>query len=261
MKFNYVFQGDRTQPVILFLHGFMGDCRDFNAVIRHLPEFCCLAVDLPGHGQTEVGQDSNYQMENIALRLTELLTQLQIEQCILVGYSMGGRIALYLTIHFPQFFRGTVLESASPGLATKLERDRRIVRDSQLSDRLETESLADFLNRWYSNPLFKSFRTHPNYQQAISCRLQNNPAKLAKSLRSHGLGKQPSLWARLREVERPLMLVTGELDPKFQAINQKMLDFFPQAHLVVVEDSGHNVHFEHSAKYSQLLTNFIADCC
>ena len=264
MKFNYIFHGDRerdrTQPIVLFLHGFMGDCHDFDGAIEYLSEFCCLVVDLPGHGQTEVEQDSDYQMENIALGLTELLTKLQIERCILVGYSMGGRIALYLTIYFPQFFLGTVLESASPGLATKLERDRRIVRDLQLSDRLETESFADFVNRWYDNSLFRSFRIHPNYQQAIYRRLQNDPIELAKSLLSCGLGQQPSLWARLTEIKPPLLLIVGELDLKFRAINQKMFDFAPQARLAMVENSGHNVHFEHPVKFCQLFKDFAADC-
>lgn len=258
MKFHYIFHGNRTQPVILFLHGFMGDCHDFDGAIEHLSEFCCLTVDLPGHGRTEVRQDSDYQMENIALGLIELLTQLQIERCILVGYSMGGRIALYLTIHFPQFFIGTVLESASPGLATKLERDRRIIRDLRLSDRLETESFTDFLDRWYANPLFESFIIHPNYQKAIYFRLQNDPLKLAKSLRGCGLGQQPSLWERLPEIERLLMIV-GELDSKFCSINQKMFDLAPQAYLTIVENSGHNVHFEHPVKYSQLLKDFAAN--
>jgi len=258
-QFNYVIEGDRTQPVILFLHGFMGDCHDFEAVIDRLPEFCCLAVDLPGHGQTEVRQ-IDYQMEHMASGLTELLRELKIDRCILVGYSMGGRIALYLTVHFPQFFWGTVLESASPGLADRSERDRRIARDLLLSERLETEDFADFLDFWYANPLFESFRTHPHYQQAILRRLQNNPAQLAKSLRGHGLGSQPSLWGYLAEIERPLLLVVGELDPKFWAIALKMRNITDKARLVMVENSGHNVHFEHSAKFSQLLKDFVVGC-
>jgi len=237
----------------------MGDCRDFEAVIDCLPEFCCLAVDLPGHGQTKVSHDSSYQMEQTASGLIELLTALEIERCILVGYSMGGRLALYLTIHFPQFFVATVLESASPGLATVAERESRIARDSRLSDRLESVSLSSFLQQWYSNPLFESFRTHPNYQQAISRRLQNNPLKLAKSLRGCGLGKQPSLWEHLAAIEQPTLLTVGELDSKFREINQMMLARLPQARLRVIKHSGHNVHFEHPAIFGRLLKNFAAD--
>lgn len=259
-RFNYIWHGDRTQPIILFLHGFMGDCRDFEAVINHLPEFCCLTVDLPGHGLTEVERDSRYQMANTARGLIQLLRELEIDSCILVGYSMGGRIALYLTINFPHFFRGTVLESASPGLATQSARDRRIDWDLQLSERLTTSDLTSFLASWYANPLFDSFRNHPRYQAAITRRLQNNPARLAKSLQNIGLGRQPSLWGRLAAIDRSLLLIVGDKDYKFTEIAQKMLCSLPDASLSVVQNSGHNVHFEQPREFSQLLKDFILDC-
>lgn len=236
----------------------MGDCHDFAQVITNLSEFCCLSVDLPGHGQTRVQQDSDYQMSNVALALIELLDELNIKQCILVGYSMGGRIALYLAIHFPQYFQGVILESASPGLSNQLERDRRLVQDLKLAEQLESSNLADFIQQWYSQPLFRSFVQHPNYQKAIARRLGNDPDKLAKSLRFIGLGAQPSLWNRLGEIQVPLLLIVGELDAKFVKLNQLMAQNCFQARLQIVARTGHNVHFEHSDLFSSLLKHFIA---
>ena len=256
-RFNYVIQGDRRQPVILFLHGFMGDCHDFNQVIDSLPNYCCVMVDLPGHGYTEVKQDANYRMSELAQALTVLLTKLNIRQCILLGYSLGGRIALYLAIHFPQYFYGVILESASPGLATQSERDRRIAKDLQLAQALESVDLVDFIQQWYQNPLFASFVAHPDYQQAIARKLNNNPDKLAKSLRYIGLGQQPNLHHRLSEIQIPLLLIVGELDLKFVNINQTMINSIPNANLTVIDNCGHNVHFEHSAKFSQLVKHFV----
>ncbi|MEN9567328.1 MAG: hypothetical protein RLZZ69_2524, partial [Cyanobacteriota bacterium] len=221
-QFYYILKGDRRQPTILFLHGFMGDCHDFDPVISQLGQFCCLTVDLPGHGQTKVQQDSDYQMSNVALALIKLLVELDIKQCILVGYSMGGRIALYLAIHFPQYFQGAILESASPGLPSQLERDRRIVHDSKLAEQLESVDFADFIQQWYSNNLFTSFVQHPDYQKAIAKKLCNDPYKLAKSLRFNGLGIQPSLWENLAEIQISLLLIVGELDTKFVKIDRMM---------------------------------------
>ncbi|MGL5834191.1 MAG: 2-succinyl-6-hydroxy-2,4-cyclohexadiene-1-carboxylate synthase [Waterburya sp.] len=245
---------------MLFLHGFMGDCHDFAQVSDSLSDFCCLIVDLPGHGQTKVQQDSNYQMSNVALALIELLGELNIKQCILVGYSMGGRIALYLAIHFPQYFQGVILESTSPGLSNQLERDRRLVQDLKLAEQLESLNLADFIQQWYSQPLFSSFVQHPNYQEAIARRLGNDPYKLAKSLHFMGLGTQSSLWNRLGEIQVPLLLIVGELDPKFVKLNQLMAQDCLQARLQIVASTGHNVHFEHSAQFSSLIKHFIASC-
>jgi 2-succinyl-6-hydroxy-2,4-cyclohexadiene-1-carboxylate synthase len=256
-QFHYMVKGDRRQPTILFLHGFMGDCHDFAQVINNLREFCCLTVDLPGHGQTKVRQDSDYQMPNVASAIIKLLVELNIKQCILVGYSLGGRIALYLAIHFPQYFQGVILESASPGLSNQLERDRRLVQDYQLAAQLESSDLADFIQQWYSQPLFTSFVQHPNYQQAIARRLRNNPDKLAKSLRFIGLGTQPNLWNSLEKLQLPLLLIVGELDAKFVMINRMMAQSYPQASLQLVDGAGHNVHFEHPTKFYELLKLFI----
>ncbi|NJK56697.1 MAG: 2-succinyl-6-hydroxy-2,4-cyclohexadiene-1-carboxylate synthase [Pleurocapsa sp. SU_5_0] len=236
----------------------MGDCHDFAQVISNLGEFCCLTVDLPGHGQTTVQQDSDYQMSNVAQAVVQLLIELNIKQCILVGYSMGGRIALYLAIHFTQHFQGVILESATPGLSSQLERDRRIAQDLKLAEQLESLNLADFIQQWYSKPLFASFVGHSDYPQAIARRLCNDPYKLAKSLRLIGLGTQPSLWKSLPKIQIPLLLIVGELDTKFVQINQMMTNSCPQASLQIANNTGHNVHFEDPFKFSQLLKDFIA---
>ncbi|WP_255413968.1 2-succinyl-6-hydroxy-2,4-cyclohexadiene-1-carboxylate synthase [Pleurocapsa sp. CCALA 161] len=243
---------------MLFLHGFMGNCDDFAQVISNLEEFCCLMVDLPGHGQTTVQQDSDYQMPNVAQALVQLLIALNIKQCILVGYSMGGRIALYLAIHFTQYFQGVILESASPGLSIQLERDRRIAQDLKLAEQLETSDLADFIQQWYGKPLFASFVGHSDYPQAIARRLCNDPYKLAKSLRLIGLGIQPSLWKSLPKIQIPLLLIVGELDTKFVQINQMMANSCPHATLQSANNTGHNVHFEDPFQFTQLLKDFIA---
>lgn len=255
-KFNYVLHGDRHQPLILLLHGFMGDCRDFARSIPHLKGFCCLTVDLPGHGQTKNGDNIDDQMPQVAQALIDLLVELQITRCIVVGYSMGGRIALYLAVYFPQYFYGAVLESASPGLASESERDRRRRQDEQLAQQLESGDLKDFIQRWYANPLFASFVQHPDAFQAIARRLDNDPKHLAKSLRNLGLGTQPSLWDSLSAIQIPLLLIVGELDRKFVKLNRAIADACTQAELKVVLNSGHNVHFEQPIKFSQLLTGF-----
>ena len=262
-QFNYVIYGDRQKQVIFFLHGFMGNCHDFLPVIdcdprrRHrLPEFCCLVVDLPGHGKTAVKQDCNYSMANTAFALIKLLRELDIRQCLLVGYSMGGRLALYLTVYYPQYFQGVILESASPGLKTQLERNRRIEQDLKLAKRLESQDFSLFLQQWYSNPLFASFVRHPDYNTAIASRLNNNPCKLAKSLLFMGLGVQPSLWKDLPNIKIPMLLLVGALDPKFVEINREVASLSPQSKLCIVKDVGHNIHFERPAELVRIIRSF-----
>ena len=259
-RFNYLLLGDRQKPIALFLHGFMGSCEDFKEIASLLEEnFCCLLIDLPGHGNTEVDRDACYQMSEVARGIIELLTQLAIEQCFLVGYSMGGRLALYLAIHFPRYFAKVVLESASPGLETQAARDIRNEQDLKLVNKLETTDFSLFLHQWYSKPLFTSFKAHPHYDRAIALRLNNDPQQLAKSLRYMGLGRQPCLWQNLETNRIPLLLIVGELDRKFVAIAQRVAYLSISSRLEIVENTGHNVHFEHPVFFAGLLNNFWQD--
>ena len=133
-KFNYSFKVNKEKPIIIFLHGFMGNIHEFDEAIKLLfNDFSYLTIDLPGHGKTQVlGDDECYTMASTAQAIISLLDKLNINQCYLIGYSMGGRLALYLTLHFPQRFIKVVLESASPGLATEIKRLARIKSDAQI---------------------------------------------------------------------------------------------------------------------------------
>ena len=258
-KFHYSFRGDRAKPLILFLHGFMGDSHEFNEVISLLSDpFCYLTVDLPGHGRTKVmGGEECYTMSNTAHALINLLDQLNVKQCFLVGYSMGGRLALYLTLHFPQRFSRIVLESASPGLKTQGDRLERIQRDFELAKRLEECNFSTFLANWYIQPLFASLKNHQNFDSLKQTRLQNNPFELAKSLRNLGTGCQPSLWDKLKNNKNPLLLLVGEYDAKFIAINSEMAKLCPFAQLEIVRNCGHNIHFEDPKTFVENVWSFL----
>ncbi|UBF26395.1 2-succinyl-6-hydroxy-2,4-cyclohexadiene-1-carboxylate synthase [Kovacikia minuta CCNUW1] len=262
MKGRYHFystqQGDPSLPVVLFLHGFMGSGQDFAPVIAHLSnEFCCLTIDLPGHGKTVVeGEDRDYTMSGTAIALVDWLDQHAISQCFLVGYSMGGRLALYLALHFVQRFPRVVLESASPGLKTEQERQQRLQHDRLLAKRLESNFPA-FLHHWYQQPLFQSLQQHPEFKQMVERRSQNRPHELAKSLNNLGTGQQPSLWKLLEQHTEPLLLLVGADDRKFCTINQEMASRCPTAQLEIVPESGHAIHLECPDKFVSFASQFL----
>lgn len=257
-QLHYSLTGNNNNPVILLLHGFMGNGSDFIDVIPLLSrKFYCLTVDLPGHGKTQInGGDEDYAMPNTAKELINLLDILEINKCYLFGYSMGGRLALYLTVCFPWRFEKVILESASPGLKTEEEQSRRITSDFQLANKLETTDFKEFLLNWYKLPLFQSLSTHPNFEKMLQRRLENNPLELAKSLRNLGTGKQPSLWGQLLEVNIPLLLLVGEKDKKFVAINSEMAGLLPVAKMQIIPGSGHNIHLENPLVWVQQILKF-----
>lgn len=219
--------------------------------------FYCILPDLPGHGQT-LSAPGDYTFSATAITLLTLLDHLNISRTHLLGYSMGGRLALYLLCHYPGRFMNTILESASPGLKTSEERKLRIERDEAIAQRLETIPLTDFLLQWYSNPLFASLQARPDLYAAMLKRRQHNrPVALAKALRGFGLGKQNALWHHLPNVERSLLLLVGALDSKFVAINRDMAIQCQSASLKLLEGCGHNAHLENPELYALTVTSFL----
>lgn len=237
----------RTLPPLILLHGWMGSGEDYREVIDRLKSrFNCIAIDLPGHGQTEViGGDLGYDFVNTARGIIQLLDKLTIKQCSIAGYSFGGRLALYLALEFPDRFTKVMLESTSPGLATELDRQTRVIQDWQIIDRLETEPLADFVRDWYRQSLFTGIDNHPNFNELIHRRITTNRANdLIKSLERAGLGMQPYLGDRLKLSDRPISLIVGGLDQKFVDINREIDRECPQTSLKIVPNCSHNIHFQ-----------------
>ncbi|MEM6752447.1 MAG: 2-succinyl-6-hydroxy-2,4-cyclohexadiene-1-carboxylate synthase [Cyanobacteria bacterium P01_C01_bin.38] len=260
-KFHYCFSGNSNRPLILFLHGFMGNIHEFDRAISLLnDDFHCLNIDLPGHGKTQVLDDDCYSMAKTADALINLLDELKIKQCFLVGYSMGGRLALYLTLNFPQYFYKVIVESASPGLSTKEERLERVKRDEQIARKLtrsiEKSDFRTFLDHWYNQPIFGNIKNHPQFEQMIENRLQNNPVELAKSLRLMGTGIQPSLWDKLPENKTHILLLVGENDTKFIDLNTKMAHINDLCKLKIINNTAHNIHLENTLLFVENIRYF-----
>jgi 2-succinyl-6-hydroxy-2,4-cyclohexadiene-1-carboxylate synthase len=180
---------------------------------------------------------------------------------VVLGYSMGGRLALYAALEHPSAFAALVLESASPGLKTEAERAERRAADERLAVMLETDGLAVFVEHWERLPLFASqARIAPEARAAVrERRLRGDAAGWAASLRGMGTGAQPSMWERLGEWAKPTLLLTGRDDAKFTALADAMQAAGLRAEHTVFEAAGHAVHVEQPAAWAARVSAFVRD--
>lgn len=256
---DYTISGDPRRPAILFLHGFMGSRADWADVIPALDErYYCVAPDLPGHGASLGLPPEAYTIEGAAKMLRELLDGLKITRATLVGYSMGGRLALYFALRHPDRCSGLFLESASPGIEDAAERETRRRADEERAKRLESNRFEGFLTDWYRQPLFASLaRREGILERTIEARMRNDPAELARSLRGMGTGYQPSLWNELGDLQVPTLALAGELDEKYVGISARMASLGPRVRAAVVPGAGHNVRLEAPGEYLASLRRFL----
>ncbi|BCJ86309.1 2-succinyl-6-hydroxy-2,4-cyclohexadiene-1-carboxylate synthase [Effusibacillus dendaii] len=245
---------------LLLLHGFTGSSRTWQPHVSCWnPFFRTITVDLIGHGDSDSPHDADrYRMEACVADLLELMNQLQIDRFGLLGYSMGGRVALQLANAAPERVAALVLESASPGIADAAERKARIANDNALADRIERDGILPFIDYWQSIPLFQSQQKLPeDIRKGLrEQRLRNSPAGLANSLRGMGTGMQSPLHDRLQELDMPVLLIAGEWDDKYVSIGHKMNNRLPRSRLEVVPNAGHTVHLEQPDVFDELVLEF-----
>ena len=250
------------RPLVL-LHGFTGCAANWQAHAEQFAsQFTTVRIDLLGHGGSDSPADPElYQMARCVEDLAAVFDHLGLEQAAVLGYSMGGRVALHLAAAYPERVGALILESASPGLADPAERAARVISDEALATRIEHEGLEAFVDYWEHLPLFASQSGLPEATRAAlrTQRLQNNSIGLANSLRGLGVGAQPSLWAQLPTLQIPTLLIAGALDEKFMAIAQQMAAVMPAAKWVSVPNAGHSVHLERPAEFERVVLDWLSE--
>jgi 2-succinyl-6-hydroxy-2,4-cyclohexadiene-1-carboxylate synthase len=252
-----------AHATLVLLHGFTGSAIGWGHIITDLAahNLFIIALDMLGHGQADAPVDAaRYSIEYCQEDILAALNMLDVKrgEAILLGYSMGGRIALYSA--FSGYFRALILESASPGLATATERQQRIASDEALATRIERDGVEAFVDHWESIPLFASQRNLPLEQreELHAQRLTNRALGLANSLRGIGTGRQPELYTRLPALNIPVLLLAGELDNKFCTIAREMASQLLQAHLQIIPNAGHTTHLEQPAAFVTAVSEFCA---
>jgi 2-succinyl-6-hydroxy-2,4-cyclohexadiene-1-carboxylate synthase len=234
-------------PTIVFLHGFTNTGASWTRVIEALGErYRAVTPDIRGHGTAADARPVSLEA------VIEDVGAVAPEEFELVGYSMGGRIALHVALALRERVKRLVLISASPGLASPRERDTRRRVDEQLADGIEKMEIEQFADRWARTPVLADQPPHVA-AAARADRLRNTPAALAAALRGLGTGALPPLWDRLAELTMPVLLIVGGRDERFQAIAVRMAGEMAHAEVAIVAGAGHAVHLENPEEVARLL--------
>jgi 2-succinyl-6-hydroxy-2,4-cyclohexadiene-1-carboxylate synthase len=240
--------GSMPESLVL-LHGFTQTGASWDGVAAELAErYRPLAPDLRGHGSASnaVPVDLGAVLGDIAALAPPAFT--------VVGYSMGGRIALHLALAIPQRIARLVLIGASPGISDPVLRQARRDADERLAQEIERGSIDQFAHRWAQTPVL-SGRPPAVAAAAHADRLRSTPAGLARALRGLGTAALPSLWERLGELAMPVSLIAGERDAKFTDLALRMSAAIAGAEVSIVPGAGHAVHLERPAPVAAIIAS------
>lgn len=252
--------GNASGPAVVFLHGFMGNTKDWRPVIDRMADVClCLAIDLPGHGKsTGMTHKGTYTFVEAASCVVDVMEHTGVAPATVVGYSMGGRLALYVAVRYRRVCSKLVLESATAGILDDKIRRQRMAADEGWAKALEQGRFEDFLRTWYRQPIF-----HPlaENQERLATMVQhrriNDPGELALAMRGLGAGVQPPLWHALPKLVMPVLLLSGQNDAKYGDIHQSMARLLPRGRLAVIIGAGHNAHLEKPSLVASHIKDFV----
>jgi 2-succinyl-6-hydroxy-2,4-cyclohexadiene-1-carboxylate synthase len=172
----------------------------------------------------------------------------------LLGYSMGGRMALHALLEKDHPWQAAVIISAHPGLESEQDRAARRAGDAEWATRALAGNWQEFLDAWNAQPVLGS--TVMRDKQA-SGSLVTRRREIARSFVDWSLGAQERLWERLHEITIPVLWIAGENDPAFLTHARRAVTMMPQATLATAPGAGHRVPWEAETWLSGQVARFL----
>jgi len=175
---------------------------------------------------------------------------------VVVGYSMGGRLALHAAVRDPRAYRALVLLGATPGIENEGRRRSRRAADDELAQWMEHSPIRAVVDHWENQPIFMTQDAALVARQRRG-RLSHDPKRLAALLRATGQGVLPPLWGELDKLRMPVLAVAGERDDKYAQIAERMAQRLPNGRWALIGGAGHAPHLDDPDAFADLLLEFL----
>ena len=246
--------------VVTLLHGFTQRGASWRELAGRLQLPAILTPDLRGHGANPIPPSEPHTMEACTADLIRLWDEAGVERTHLVGYSMGGRLALHVATRHPHRLASLTTIGSHAGLEGTARVGRRLI-DEELATRIETEGMDWFAGHWSSLPLFAGLaRRGPEFVARVEAdRRRNRPEGLAASLRGMGPGAAPPVWEDLGVIACPSLFIAGELDSGYPEHARRMAAAVPAGRALIVAGAGHSTHLEDPEAVAAAIAPHLSD--
>ncbi len=239
----------QPRPALL-LHGFGGDHHDWHRLRPLLAPRPLFTPDLPGHSATPPLATPT--LAGCAHWLNQQLDDAKVARIHLLGYSLGGRIALTFAQLYPERLASLTLEGAHPGLQHAAERQQRQQQDAQWARRFSHEPLGRVWADWYQQPLFADLEATER-QALLAARSKAHGPQLAAMLAGCSLARQQDLRPIIAGLPCPVHYLFGAGDSRYAAIAEALASVAPQLISRAIAAAGHNAHRAQPQEFAAVL--------
>jgi 2-succinyl-6-hydroxy-2,4-cyclohexadiene-1-carboxylate synthase len=227
---------------IYALHGFLGMPKDWD-FFKPMLSVCPISLfsyGIPKEGFWAWSRNFNRWISNQAP-----------SKRLLLGYSLGGRLAMHALLENPSLWDSAIMISANPGLHSDAERGERKKQDSIWSQRFLEEPWDKLMASWNNQAIF----------QTVWKRLEKDFSRraLADALTGWSLGIQENLRRDLAKLAKPILWIAGGKDPRYEAIARDMAELHPLSQCWIEPNSAHRVPWEAPDLFIDRLNIFIEE--
>ncbi len=253
---SFITWGDAKLPPLLCLHGFLGTKEDFSLLCPHLTkQFFCIAIDLPGFGNSSsILLKGGW--EGLLKELSEFINEQNFPSLSLLGYSLGGRIALSLIPLLRDVAEVFIVSSR-----LNLLPEEKLLQQKKMAQHvidMENLSPEEFLRKWYAQPLFSTLKEKNLFDPLIQKRKFYDKKAAQYYLKELSPLNQPSCLKILSKLKRGLFLY-GEKDQNYADHYQKYQEEYPHLSFSWIEKSSHALIEESPDQVSSAIFQFLGD--
>lgn len=233
---------------LFFLHGFLGRPSDWAVVKAHLPQQEGFRIFTPDYfKETALGPQHTF--ETWASNFTKLVETLGCggDRNILVGYSLGGRLALHALEKKPNLWSKVVLVSTNPGFndphesfdPTSEERRQRWMNDSYWAEEFLKAPWDMVIRNWNAQPIFGGGETEP-----IRIEKEYSRETLSLALTQWSLAQQKNMRGLLQKEHQKILWMVGERDERYMEMSRRLQEEVTGLTAEVIPAASHRILFD-----------------
>ncbi len=263
MKLNYKELGDPKSQPLLILHGVFGSLDNWLTLGREFSEtYRVFLIDQRNHGRSPHDAKMNYAI--LAEDLHNFAEEHKLKNPLLIGHSMGGKVAMQYALTYPDTFQKMVIVDISPR-KYNVSHHEAILNGLKAIDvqKLESRNEADeTLGQYIDEEGVRMFLLKNLARTKDGFEWKMNLPVLEKSILKIGgaVTKNKSIDSAVDYNEKPVLFINGGQSRYIQEKDiPTITKYFPNAHIHTIHDAGHWVHAQSPKEFFETVTNFLKD--
>ena len=229
----------------VFIHGWLGEPSDWDTIKNETDLCYCL----PGHAQKKTLKTQNWFKKT--LEDLNSFTK-HLDTFHLIGYSLGGRVALSFAEKYPKRIKKLSLISSHLSCKTEKEIKEKIAQEDSISNQLSTRKFNPFLKAWYKQRLFQPL-SEAVYLALIQKRKQQNQEYMLQAFQGYSHRYYKPKEATLEKLAKKVQLIVGEKDTRYMNMSSSTIQKYPGIALQAIPNCGHAVIASHAHLIKHIL--------